>query len=760
MCFGIQAQCCQVMVCLVENLTLRVWFLSILPWLLRKRRNHTGPIRHCYVIDGSTLALKVAQKTARLAYCSVERFAFRLVEVRDDNGLLIRLRIPYRDLAKVQAMAMAEPDFRDVTDGDYEKDKLRTYLSKSIATNSLSDRGTLWRALLLVQICVWKARKEGLRESRQVVFLESRPWLGAVARYAKAFGVHIVQVEPALSMGRLVRRLLTPRGVAVARALRDRLWHSWLLLRGGGKAVLERDGSDSQTLATPMKTSKDSRTNDGPKIAVEYCGQFNLGLPERYCDLFFWQQSSLSGGDILLTFGFPQDPLDEEKWSQLKAHGISAIALHPGATVLQEVPMLTRSIWAGKTGGKEKRLPALRGSREAKWLKQQVAAYYSLREYWRKLFEARKVKIYITWNRYDDGHCPIADALQELGGVTAIYQRALQVDPSPGITINADIMFGYSPLDALVEKKSNSVISYHVAVGYLGDHRFPLLREAAQLVRSDLKKNGAEYILAFFDENSADDSRWHTGHEFQRENYAFLLEKMLAEPWLGLVFKPKYPPTLRKRLGPVAELLKRAEATGRCYIYEEGPLHGSYPPAVAALAADLAIHGHLCAATAGLEAALAGVPTLLLDREGWHVSLLYRLGVGRVVFKKWEELWDALMEHRKAPSGIEGFGDWSPMLNDIDPFRDGRAAERMGTYLKWLIDGFKAGLGRETVLADAAERYCRLWGQDKITAVNPQSCVVHCTVSEKAENGAAQVKSRNVVEEPQGSAGSQTNGRW
>jgi len=716
----------------VENLTLRVWFFSALPYLVRNHIGTPGISERCYIIDGTRFAILVARATAWLARVKVEKLSFRLVEVRDEQDLLIRLRIAYQDLAVAQAMAMEEPEFCELWDGDWEMHRLRSYLSKSIATISLSDRGTLWRALLLVQIAAWKSRKEGVKNRSPVLFLGRRPWLKNILRYAEVYEVRIVQVRPALSINRLLRQLLGPRGVAAAGALRDRLWRYWLLLRGGAKVVLARDGSDSKTFATPMMTSEGRpETSKGPKVAVEYHGQFNLRQPERYCDLFFWQQSSLPGKDILLTFGFPQDPLDEEKWSQLKAHGISAIALHPGATILPEVPMFTRSIGLRKTGGNEVRLFGLRGSPEAKWLKQQVAAYYSLREYWRELFGAQNVKIYVTWYRYDAGHCAIADALQELGGVTAIYQRALQPDPSPEITIDADIMFGYSSMDALVEKQSNSVIPYHVAVGYFGDHRFPLLRGAAQLVRNDLKKNGAEYIVAFFDENSTDDSRWHTGHEFQRQNYAFLLEKMLAEPWLGLVFKPKYPPTLRKRLGPVAELLRRAEATGRCYMYEEGPLHGSYPPAIAALAADVAIHGHLCAATAGLEAALAGVPTLLLDREGWHVSPLYRLGVGTVVFTTWEELWDAVMRYRKSAGGIPKFGDWSHLLDELDPFRDGRAAERMGTYIQWLIDGFKAGLDRETVMADATERYCATWGRDKITEVN-YSRKMQCLVPKQA----------------------------
>jgi hypothetical protein len=168
----------------------------------------------------------------------------------------------------------------------------------------------------------------------------------------------------------------------------------------------------------------------------------------------------------------------------------------------------------------------------------------------------------------------------------------------------------------------------------------------------------------------------------------------------------------------VAEVLRQAQATGRCVVYEGGALHGSVPPAAAALAADVAVHGHLFAATAGVEAALAGVPTLLMDREGWPESTLRRLGAGRVVFHGWDALWGTCLEHWQRPGGAPGFGDWSDMLEELDPFRDGRAAERMGTYLEWLLESFRAGLRRETALADAAERYAARWGGAHILRVD------------------------------------------
>lgn len=348
-----------------------------------------------------------------------------------------------------------------------------------------------------------------------------------------------------------------------------------------------------------------------------------------------------------------------------------------------------------------------------------ILEYEKSRSYWRNVFDRSGTKVYLSWFKYDGLHCVLADALKDVGGVMALYQRALDVSLFGDNLLNVDISFAYSnTLMADLERRLGSKISYFVATGYLGDHRFPLLKPKALGLRKTLQQKGAQHILAYTDENSANDSRWHTGHENMREGYTFLLEKLLSNPWLGLVLKPKRPGTLRRRLGAVAPLLEQALATGRCYLFDEATHQSNYPPALAALAADVAIHAHLSAPTAGLECSLTGTPTLLMDRESYPISPLYQLGIGKTVFREWENLWEVCLQNKNNPKSIPGFGDWSGLIDQLDPFRDGRAAERMGTYLQWMIEGFKAGLNRETVMADAAERYCKAWGKDKVLSIN------------------------------------------
>ena len=240
-------------------------------------------------------------------------------------------------------------------------------------------------------------------------------------------------------------------------------------------------------------------------------------------------------------------------------------------------------------------------------------------------------------------------------------------------------------------------------------------------MRKQLQNSGAEKIISYFDQDSTDDPRWGTGHSVLRESYQYLLRKVLGKKWLGLVIKPKKPKYIRKVLGGVNSLLDQALATGRCFIFENhdnfSPKNFENPPAQSAMASDIAIQEDMVAGTAGVEATLTGTPTLMMDRYGFKNSQFYKLGVGKVVFNNWENLWENLEKHwNKEP--IDGFGDWSQILDDIDPFRDENASARLTKFLYWLTEGFNKGLSKTETLENAVGLYASEWGEDKVFRYN------------------------------------------
>jgi hypothetical protein len=557
----------------------------------------------------------------------------------------------------------------------------------------------------VLNVFAWHARRAWPgAEVRTVV--DRRPWHGVLNAYGRGLGLVVEGAAPPMRARGAVRNWLGPSGIARVRRWRDRILHFRALRRDGVSAADARRAASGAGL--PLAAP--------PRLVIEYLGHLHLHEPQYYSDFFFWNAADLPADQLVALFGVPGAPLTLRDRQVMREAGLTPVACYPRATTASDVPLFS----AAPRVRSRRWPPAGRRTPETRWLNARAGEYETTRDYWAQLFHATSAAVFVGWNRFDCRMHAVADALRSRGGALGIYQRSFQPDAAPEMAVRAEMVFGYSTRDAEVERQSGSEIDYHVAVGYLGDHRAALLAPAAASVRERLLANGARRVVAYFDENSADDSRWHTGHEFMRVNYASVLERLLADPHLGIVLKPKYPPTLRHRLGPVAELLERALATGRCHLYETGAMHGSVPPVAAALSADLVIHGHLCASTAGLEAALAGVPTLLLDREGWPRSVMYQLGVGRVVFTNWDDLWNAVHDHWRVPGGIPKFGNWEPLIAAFDPFRDGRAAERMATFLNWVIRGYRDGRRRETVLADAAERYAAQWGADKISRVVPE----------------------------------------
>ncbi len=666
-------------------------------------------------VDATRAGVLLARLTSRLAFAGeVVPLRFRLFDVRDASGDLVRLTLAYRDAALFLRTVVESGEFRSALLGSGESIHLRSYLQKSVMAEGDYARTTLWRALFLVHVAAWVAAREGTSEP--ILVMSRRVWQDAVDEYARRAGVFVLHsartigwwANTILSLLRLNKESL--------RALRLITGERGL---GGGLNLLLRGAA----VLAPVPGS------DKPGLAVEYYGQMNLDSPEFYSDLFFWQQSDLRADDVLIVHNILLDPVTQERLAEVTEHGMSLVALHPSVG-RAEVPVFHH--WPGGLRSRHTPPGAVGRSIEVRWASSKRSSYLDERDRWSDLFLQTGARVWVSWYKYGTQHLVIADALASLGGATALYQRSFEDMPSPESMVSCDVYFGYSGRQALVEAQQESCIPYYVVTGYLGDHRFRLLKGQAADIRDRLAAAGAQRVIAFFDENSADDERWHTGHGPVRENYASLLERVLSDNALGLILKPKVHWSLRKRLGDVAELLSRAEATGRCVVLGKGKVQSSYPPSLAALAADVAIHGHACAATAGVEAALAGVPTLLLDREGFHMSSFYSLG-RRVVFEDWNSLWEAMDEHWSTPGGLPGLGDWSPMLDDLDPFRDGRAAERMGTYLDWLLDGLKAGGSRTDVLADAAERYVSMWGEQHVIEVKPASLV---SVSATEEGGA------------------------
>lgn len=683
------------MIVFVEKLSVINLFFYVLPYLIKNKLITNQDKLELYYLFGGKFVLWLIGSIFLDKRINLSQMKFVGDEVIEKNGTTLWQNMTYVHALKISNFISKSQAYKTNLNSIDTNKYFNAYIKKQClpGVNIMQERG-LWRCVYLIYVCIWKARDQDKNQSKIILFLQDRVLMSVLEDYFKDENLRII---PLSKTQNLLDSILRISG----RNIKQFYNYIICILKTGGMPL----------------TSKRNENNIISKIALQSLDLGHLSNPERASEWFFFQQSELSGESIVPVFFTLRKLLSPSLVEQMELEGIKPISLRFSPFSSNQVKTFYKPFWI------ESALTILRlMSRsilpyERKWFKSEHDIYQFNKEYWKQFFFQNKIRVYLSRFKFDAEHCVISDALNELDSVSALYLRSFEANPSAKTTVCADLMFGYSQLSAKVEKESQSNIPFYIVTGYLGDHRFPLVKGAAEQVRESLIANGANFIISFFDENSLEDPRWGPAHTEQQHHYEFILNKILEDPELGLVLKPKTPNSLRRRLGRISELLDQALATKRCYLYEDAVIQSFIPPAQAALSADIAIHSSLAAATAGVEAILAGVPTLFINCENFSISPLYELGMDNNIFNNWDNLWDVLYEYRNNSKFTNYFSINQQCYEHFDPFRDGKAAERMGTFLNWLVDGFEKDMPKVDVLQSAAERYGRQWGNDKVLSI-------------------------------------------
>lgn len=334
--------------------------------------------------------------------------------------------------------------------------------------------------------------------------------------------------------------------------------------------------------------------------------------------------------------------------------------------------------------------------------------------FWTDFYARNPTRVSMNQNDMSRLHLPMSEALADSGGVSVTHQWSNLRLPSIQMANSSDVVFGFGPAYRWHWETSDSAIRRLVWVGYVTDHAFGAVRAPAARLRERLVAAGARFIVCFFDENSSDDRLSIIPNERAVAVHRELLSRLLAEPDLGLILKPGFPRTFRARMSPISDLLEAALATGRLVIVEASGGHKTDAyPAETAVAADLAV-GLLLSGTAALESWLAGAPTVFLDLEGLKDDPVYEYGRGTLVFESVPALMDAAARWRQDADSVPGFGDLERWAEGKDPFRDGRASERIGRYVAELLGALDDGASPADAITRADDAHRRDWGAEAV----------------------------------------------
>jgi len=428
---------------------------------------------------------------------------------------------------------------------------------------------------------------------------------------------------------------------------------------------------------------------------------------ERRNDFFWWRDSGIPPHRLVYLFDRPDFQLTPDRARKACGIGVQSFALHSfavnGAPDLlieerQALREVIRSAFLFFRMGVQALFSGVIDREILFQLRSQHVTSAKMIQTYRR-FGLRAIL------NYQEGGTDFPTlAAEAVGAVRVGFHWSCFQGPSCDTLRTHHVFFAWGWHDARVCLDSGSA-SMHLLIGGCpinetrSQERYR--REAREAVIR-MRCQGVRYTLALFDASSP-----------SPHFYRFFLQWLIDDPSLSLLIKSKGREWPRIHKDGLGGLVKRALDTGRIYTLEVAA-----SPTDAAMACDFSIG--LGTPSAVIMAALEGARVLYLDRGKLdsgplqQYAFLHRLGPNRCVFHDLPSLREAVEQYAQDPGTNPHLGDASPVLDQIDPFRDGRASQRIGEYVRWYLEGLDSGLGRDRALRRATRQYADKWGEDKV----------------------------------------------
>ena len=350
-----------------------------------------------------------------------------------------------------------------------------------------------------------------------------------------------------------------------------------------------------------------------------------------------------------------------------------------------------------------------------RWIKKQLKFTIKRIEFWQSFFKSHNIFIHydVTESNYENIFKNMA--LDLLGGCSVGKERSL-------VSCENSRMIGYYPNHVFFTWGSKSAKNYLKTFNTKKNiiiSGFPFCNadsydEIQTECADTLKKNGANFIILLLDNKHQNNETWYQNvyTPIMFEFYRYFLDWIFDDPDIGLIIKSKRP-VIQESLPGIHELINQAESTGRCY---NVPIPFGYSPSNFAEIATLAVSTNIFMSSALIECVLSGCRGVHYDYANLKTieTDLYGWGENRIIFPELDTMVSAIKTFKNDPSINPQLGDWSEHIDELDPFRDNRGGERIGTYMRWLQEGFEKGLDRDKSIDRANSLYAKDWGMDKI----------------------------------------------
>lgn len=448
-----------------------------------------------------------------------------------------------------------------------------------------------------------------------------------------------------------------------------------------------------------------------PSIAIHYAEGIDI---KRRSDIFWYPHSQIDPERVIVYFDRSYNhPITNEQIKQIESMGMRWVSL----CWRRDIPCSLKSVWRPSLG-KGPFLTAFKkmkvhSKRElggtGKWLFK--AGVYLIKEveYWQAFY--RRFNVVVHHDAIECGLQNIAQniALDFVDGVRVGKQGSEFYIPF-GAMIGYypdHIFFSWNSRMPTYLQADRNRTDFCIVSGFPHNASFDKDRNDSHCLQKVLKDAGGQFLVTLYDNMFSIDL--HYSKTMMISLYRNFLKWVIEDPEVGLIIKSKKPHVL-DALPEIHDLLASAENTGRCIQLDN--VYGRLP-SDAAYGANIAVG--IGISSAATEAVItAGCRGVHCELTGLHSHLYYQWGYGNVIFDDLDRLIMALKRYKENPENEPELGDWSSYIDKLDPFRDGRGGERIGTYMRWLLDRFDKGNNRDQAIQYANTLYVKQWGEDKV----------------------------------------------
>lgn len=567
----------------------------------------------------------------------------------------------------------------------YERRRLATYFGKCAAAE----------LYLTMQLCVMLRADADQGAPVSMALIRRSPFTSLVAEVFRAKGLRLawyralwwqaVAVRPQYQMDRFVTRKTRSRWY--------RLLHMALLLGYAGW---------SRIVCRPMPPARSTRVH---RVCALIANRYAL---DRYsCLSWVRADDDAMKREVLAIYGGAM-PADALAFYQGRCDRLLRYSFLP---MLNRQAGELRAVWASYAPGLLRSLWQYRrlvsAGRLARWLWKYLPEFLIKTAFFEALFRVHGARVLWTMNDDDVEGQLAAIAMHRVGGISLGASWSQTVLPEWDVHRNQnDIVFVWGDRMRDIAQQAQEPCHSLVTAGYPGDHHFAEARREGLALRTRLLRlPHVRTIAVFFDAMPAQDALMVPAR------LAALYEELFGwledDPGNFLVIKTKRHETLHWHTGLQARIREYSRAQRLETIHDRSTIApGLAGDVVLGLGASLSLPS---------LAATLGRPTVLYDPH--HILRDFPLGLPNVIaVSAVASVRPAIvtaLQHRPQAGHVEPLPPFT--RSAVDPFVDGRSAERSRDYVADVLRAFNARVSSAQAIATANERYRSRWGGEMIS---------------------------------------------